>query len=67
MNGEPRRPRSGATGLTVRRSIRSRCFMTLDDLQAHIERMYSDKDRERGPAPTFLWFCEEVGELAGSI
>ena len=41
--------------------------MTLDDLQAHIERMYSDKDRERGTPATFLWFCEEVGELAGSL
>jgi NTP pyrophosphatase (non-canonical NTP hydrolase) len=41
--------------------------MTLDDLQAHIERMYSDRDRERGTPATFLWFCEEVGELAGAL
>ncbi|MCK4341474.1 MAG: nucleotide pyrophosphohydrolase [Phycisphaerae bacterium] len=29
--------------------------------------MYSDKDRARGSAKTFLWFMEEVGELASSI
>ncbi len=41
--------------------------MTLDDLQALIEKMYSDKDRQRGAAATFLWFCEEVGELAAAV
>ena len=41
--------------------------MTLDDLQALIEKMYSDRDRLRGSPGTFLWFCEEVGELAGAI
>ncbi|MFQ5493823.1 MAG: MazG nucleotide pyrophosphohydrolase domain-containing protein [Phycisphaerae bacterium] len=41
--------------------------MTLDELQALIEKMYSDKDRERGTSATFLWFCEEVGELASSL
>lgn len=40
---------------------------TLDDLQTLIEKMYSDKDRERGVAPTFMWFCEEVGELASAL
>ncbi len=29
--------------------------------------MYSDKDRRRGAAKTFLWFTEEVGELASAI
>ncbi len=29
--------------------------------------MYSDKDRARGAAKTFLWFTEEVGELASAI
>jgi NTP pyrophosphatase (non-canonical NTP hydrolase) len=29
--------------------------------------MYSDKDRRRGAAKTFLWFAEEVGELASAI
>ena len=41
--------------------------MTLADLQALIERMYSAKDRKRGPEGTFLWFMEEVGELATAI
>ncbi len=41
--------------------------MKLDELQALIERMYSDKDRQRGSAATFLWFCEEVGELAAAL
>ncbi len=40
---------------------------TLSDLQAMIEKMYSDKDRERGVAPTFMWFSEEVGELASAL
>lgn len=41
--------------------------MTLDDFQNLIENMYSQKDRERGSAATFLWLCEEVGELAAAI
>jgi len=41
--------------------------MTLAALQALIEKMYSDKDRRRGSAATFLWFCEEIGELAAAI
>jgi len=41
--------------------------MKLDDLQALIERMYSDKDRQRGTAATFLWLSEEIGELAAAL
>ena len=41
--------------------------MRLDDLQALIEKMYSDKDRARGTAATFLWLSEEVGELAAAL
>ena len=41
--------------------------MTIDELQALIEKMYSDKDRKRGTPATFLWFCEEVGELAAAL
>ncbi len=41
--------------------------MTLDDLQALIEKMYSDKDRERGTSGTFMWLIEEVGELASAL
>jgi len=41
--------------------------MTLDDFQRLIDRMYSDKDRRRGAAGTFLWLNEEIGELAAAI
>ena len=37
------------------------------EFQQLIDRMYSDKDRKRGPAKTFLWLAEEVGELASAI
>ena len=38
--------------------------MDLSEFQQVIETMYSAKDRKRGSAGTFLWFMEEVGELA---
>ncbi len=41
--------------------------ITFNDFQDLIEKMYSQKDRERGSAATFLWFCEEVGELASAL
>jgi len=41
--------------------------MTFKELQALIERMYSEKDRERGTPATFLWLMEEVGELASAL
>lgn len=41
--------------------------MRIREFQQLINRMYSDKDRARGSAKTFLWFAEEVGELASSI
>jgi NTP pyrophosphatase (non-canonical NTP hydrolase) len=41
--------------------------MTIREFQQLIDRMYSDKDRQRGAARTFLWFAEEVGELASAI
>ncbi len=41
--------------------------MTLRDLQALIEKMYSAKDRARGTPATFLWLCEEIGELAAAL
>ena len=41
--------------------------MTIDDLQALIDKMYSDKDRQRGTPATFLWLCEEIGELAAAL
>ncbi len=41
--------------------------MEIRDFQNLIDRMYSDRDRERGSARTFLWLVEEFGELASAI
>ena len=41
--------------------------LTFDDFQLLIEKMYSRKDRARGSAATFLWLCEEFGELAAAL
>ena len=41
--------------------------LTFDDFQLLIEKMYSSKDRARGSAATFLWLCEEFGELAAAL
>lgn len=41
--------------------------MTIRQAQDIIEKMYSRKDRVRGSAGTYLWFMEEVGELAAAL
>ena len=41
--------------------------MNLTEFQRVIDATYGDKDRTRGIAPTFMWFTEEVGELARAI
>lgn len=41
--------------------------MTLTELQTLIREMYSSKDAERGIDGTFMWFMEEVGELAAAL
>ena len=41
--------------------------MQIRDFQQQIDRMYSEKDRARGAAKTFLWLTEEFGELASAI
>lgn len=35
--------------------------------QRQIERIYYEKDSERGLAGTFMWFMEEVGELSRAL
>lgn len=40
---------------------------TLPRLQDHIRRMYGAKDGARGVEGTFMWFMEEVGELASAL
>ncbi len=41
--------------------------MTISEFQRLIERIYLDKDRQRGVTGTFTWFAEEVGELARAL
>jgi NTP pyrophosphatase (non-canonical NTP hydrolase) len=40
---------------------------TLADLQRIIREIYDAKDRRRGIEGTFMWFTEEVGELATAL
>lgn len=40
---------------------------TLSDLQQMIRDTYGVKDRRRGVEGTFMWFMEEVGELAAAL
>lgn len=41
--------------------------MTLTELQARIRELFGAKDARRGVEGTFMWFMEEVGELAASL
>ena len=41
--------------------------MTISEFQHLIEKVYYEKDSQRGVERTFLWFAEEVGELAAAI
>lgn len=41
--------------------------ITVAGFQRHIERLYGEKDRRRGLPGTFMWFAEEVGELAAAL
>ncbi|MBN2447437.1 MAG: nucleotide pyrophosphohydrolase [Phycisphaerae bacterium] len=41
--------------------------MRIREFQQRIDEMYSDTDRARGAAKTFLWLTEEFGELASAI
>ena len=41
--------------------------MTIQEFQQLIETKYGKRDRERGTDRTFLWFVEEVGELATAL
>ena len=40
---------------------------TLRAFQRRIEVLYGDRDQERGIDGTFVWFIEEVGELARAL
>lgn len=41
--------------------------MTIGEFQQCIRRTYGDRDALRGLEPTFMWFVEEVGELARAL
>lgn len=41
--------------------------MKIAEFQELIERTYGARDRGRGLAATFMWFSEEVGELARDL
>ena len=41
--------------------------MEIAEFQRRIERTYFERDARRGVAASFLWFLEEVGELATAI
>lgn len=41
--------------------------MTLTELQRIIRETYDAKDRKRGVEGTFMWFMEEIGELATAL
>ena len=41
--------------------------MEIREFQDLIRQRYGSRDRERGTAATFMWFIEEVGELATAL
>ncbi len=41
--------------------------MTIAEFQRRIEEIYFARDKARGMERTFLWFVEEVGELARAL
>jgi len=41
--------------------------MTLVELQQRIRELFGAKDSRRGVEGTFMWFLEEVGELATAL
>ncbi len=41
--------------------------LTIAAFQKHISEKYEKVDRERGTPKTFVWFIEEIGELATAL
>lgn len=41
--------------------------MQIKEFQSIISEKYEKRDRERGVPATFMWFVEEVGELATAL
>jgi NTP pyrophosphatase (non-canonical NTP hydrolase) len=42
-------------------------LLTIASFQRHLSDKYEAADRARGTAATWLWFCEEFGELARAL
>lgn len=63
MMPSPPKPRQGILALDFEWQ-RGASAVTLRELQDRIAETYLDRDRRRGLERTFLWFVEEVGELA---
>jgi len=41
--------------------------MHISEFQQLISKKYEERDRERGIPATFMWFIEEIGELATAL
>ena len=41
--------------------------MHISEFQQLISKKYKKRDQQRGTAATFMWFIEEVGELATAL
>lgn len=41
--------------------------MRISEFQQWISDKYEARDRERGTSATFMWFIEEIGELATAL
>ena len=41
--------------------------MHISEFQQLIAKQYEERDRQRGVPGTFMWFVEEVGELATAL
>lgn len=41
--------------------------ITIREFQQRISKQYEQRDRQRGTPATFLWFMEEIGELATAL
>ena len=42
-------------------------FMKISDFQKLIQKRYGERDLQRGTPATYMWFIEEVGELATAL
>jgi NTP pyrophosphatase (non-canonical NTP hydrolase) len=64
---ENRYNKSRFLSTTLIRRLTVSTDFSLRDLQELIRTMYYEKDAARGAEATFLWFTEEIGELAAAL